>query len=107
MHTFKYSIRQGTTGRADGRPGSRKDQAGTQHHRTQPGSENKLKYRQHFIGKTQTVLVEKVSKSGIARGYGEHYVPVEFRTNSTEANFFEAITFKSIGEASQDYVLKG
>ena len=32
-----------------------------------------------FIGKQQTVLVEKVTKNGLAKGYGEHYVPVEFK----------------------------
>lgn len=107
VHTFKYSIRRGTRAERleDQIPEKIKQERSLIVRNL--ALENKLKYRQQFIGKTQTVLVEKVSKSGIARGYGEHYVPVEFRTNSTEANFFEAITFKSIGEVSQDYVLKG
>jgi len=42
---------------------------------------NKKKYRSSFIGKSQDVLVEKINSKGIASGYGEHYIPVKFKSD--------------------------
>ena len=37
---------------------------------------NKRVYRESFVGKHQLLLIEKI-ENGVARGYGEHYLPVE------------------------------
>jgi tRNA A37 methylthiotransferase MiaB len=68
--------------------------------------ENKLKYRKLFTGLSQTVLVESVN-DGIAKGYGENYVPVEFNCIRPEKNFFQTVTIKNITSANKDYVLLG
>ncbi len=39
-----------------------------------------LEYHRQFMGKQINVLVEQ-TKSGIASGYSEHYIPVEFQTS--------------------------
>ncbi len=42
---------------------------------------NKRQYRSSFIGKAQSVLVEKINSKGIASGYGEFYIPVKFKAD--------------------------
>ena len=106
VHTFKYSVRQGT--RAERMPDQVPEKVKQQRSLVIRGLslENKQKYRQLFIGKPQTVLVEKVTKSGLAKGYGEHYVPVEFRPSQPGNNYFETVTIKNVASASQDFILK-
>jgi threonylcarbamoyladenosine tRNA methylthiotransferase MtaB len=107
VHTFKYSIRRGTRAeRLEDQVAEKIKQERSLFVRNL-ALENKQKYRQQFLGKSQTVLVEKVYKGGIAKGYGQHYVPLEFKTDATHSNFFKTITIKDIGEATHDYVLKG
>jgi threonylcarbamoyladenosine tRNA methylthiotransferase MtaB len=106
VHTFKYSVRQGT--RAEWMPVQAPEKVKQQRSLAvrELASEHKLAYRQKFIGKQQTVLVEKVIKNGLARGYGEHYVPVEFRPSQQGNNYFETVTIKNVASASQDFILK-
>jgi threonylcarbamoyladenosine tRNA methylthiotransferase MtaB len=106
VHTFKYSIRRGT--RAERMP----DQVPEKLKQMRSmvvrnlADSNKLTYRQQFIGKDQTVLVEKVNKNGMAKGYGEYYVPIEFRADQSGTNYFRTITLKNMATGSQDFVLK-
>jgi threonylcarbamoyladenosine tRNA methylthiotransferase MtaB len=106
VHTFKYSVRKGT------RAARMEEQipAGLKNDRSiiirDLASENKLKYRKRFTGLTQTVLVENIN-DGIAKGYGENYVPVEFKNTQPEKNYFQTVTIKNISSSSPDYVLIG
>jgi threonylcarbamoyladenosine tRNA methylthiotransferase MtaB len=106
VHTFKYSVRKGT--RAERMPGQITEKV--KHQRSlavrELASGCKLRYRRQFVGNQQTVLVEKVTKNGLAKGYGQHYVPVEFRPSQPGTNYFETVTVDHIGSASQDFVLK-
>jgi threonylcarbamoyladenosine tRNA methylthiotransferase MtaB len=69
VHTFKYSVRKGT--RAERMP----DQVGERIKKLRSeivrklAEENKLQYYSRFIGKKQTVLVEKVTRKGYAKGF--------------------------------------
>jgi threonylcarbamoyladenosine tRNA methylthiotransferase MtaB len=107
IHTFKYSIRKGT--RAERMPDHIPEKVKQERSVLirKISSENKLKYRQLFKGRQQTVLVEKINKNGMAKGYGENYVPVEFRPTQTGTNYFRTVIIKSIATASQDFILKG
>ena len=107
VHTFKYSVRRGT--RAERMPDQVPEKVKQQRSLVirELSLENKQKYRQLFIGKPQTVLVEKVTKSGLAKGYGEHYLPVEFKPSQPGNNYFETVTIKHIATASHDFILKG
>jgi threonylcarbamoyladenosine tRNA methylthiotransferase MtaB len=69
-------------------------------------AENKVKYRQQFTGMQQTVLVEKVTKNGMAKGYGQHYVPVEFKPFQSGNNYFATVTVKGLSTFTQDFMLK-
>jgi threonylcarbamoyladenosine tRNA methylthiotransferase MtaB len=105
VHTFKYSERRGT--RAERMP----DQIPEKIRQERSllvrnlADDNKLVYRRQFIGREQTVLVEKVGRGGLARGYGEHYVPVEFHSESNSTNFFSKVTVRNV-IPSRDFVLK-
>jgi threonylcarbamoyladenosine tRNA methylthiotransferase MtaB len=105
VHTFKYSERRGT--RAERMP----DQIPEKIRQERSllvrnlADDNKLVYRRQFIGREQTVLVEKVGRGGLARGYGEHYVPVEFHSESNSTNFFSKVMVRNV-IPSRDFVLK-
>ncbi len=105
MHTFKYSIRRGTRAERleDQIPEKVKQERSLIVRNL--AAETKQAYRQQFIGKNQTVLVEKVTKTGIAKGYGEHYVPVEFRTDRIGTNYFETVTLGDITSSTRDFLL--
>jgi len=87
IHTFKYSVRKGT--RAERMPEQIAEAVKTARSEIirNLGEEEKLKYRSSLLGKEQTVLIEKIRK-GIAGGYGESYVPVEFPANDHLVNSF-------------------
>ncbi|HJX71156.1 MAG TPA: tRNA (N(6)-L-threonylcarbamoyladenosine(37)-C(2))-methylthiotransferase MtaB [Bacteroidales bacterium] len=86
IHTFKYSVRKGT--KAAGMSGQIPENIKSRRSEIirKIGETNKTRYRKTLIGKEQTVLIEKVQK-GIAKGYGEHYVPVEFKARSDKNTF--------------------
>ncbi len=50
--------------------------------------ENKIKYFETMQGRTQRMLIERIDSKGVARGYGENYVPVLLKGPSAEKNTF-------------------
>ncbi len=105
IHTFKYSVRKGT--RAERMPSQIPEAEKTRRSETirQTGEEEKRKYRSSLIGKTQTVLVEKIA-GDIASGYGQSYVPVKFRTTTAARNTFVEVKLTSL-ETGDDPALWG
>lgn len=106
IHTFKYSVRSGT--RAEKM--TEQVQESVKQERSliirNISDENKVKYRQSMIGKEQLVLVEKFNqKSGIAKGYGEHYIPVEFRSAENPYNQFVKVKLESVGPGSDPCII--
>jgi threonylcarbamoyladenosine tRNA methylthiotransferase MtaB len=107
IHTFKYSVRNGT--RAERMPGQVPEAVKQERSRIirTISEENKRKYRQSMIGKDQTVLVEKFNQNtGLARGYGQHYIPVEFKTDVNLHNQFVQVVLDSVG-TGPDPVTRG
>jgi threonylcarbamoyladenosine tRNA methylthiotransferase MtaB len=107
VHTFKYSVRKGT--KAENMPDQIPEKV--KQNRSLIIREitlaNKHQFRQSLIGKRQTVLVEKTNKNGLAKGYGQHYVPVEFKPVQKGNNYFETITINGISDSTKDYILTG
>jgi len=66
---------------------------------------NKLKYRQSFIGRHQTVLTEKVTQK-MAKGYGQHYIPLEITGENLKANTFYKIVVTGIAN-NKERILEG
>jgi threonylcarbamoyladenosine tRNA methylthiotransferase MtaB len=104
IHTFRFSRRTGT--KAD----SMKDQVNgkimterSEHVRLY-SEKIRLEYLQSMIGKRQRVLVEKV-ESGVASGYGEHYVPVKFVSEDASKNRFEDVELTGVEGDSEYYMI--
>jgi threonylcarbamoyladenosine tRNA methylthiotransferase MtaB len=105
VHTFKFSARKGT--RASTMPDQISELIKKQRSEMIRilAEENKGKYYSRFIGKKQTVLVEKVTRQGYAKGFGEHYLPVEFRPEREGNNYFADVLIREINTASK--ILRG
>ena len=95
VHAFKYSIRKGT--RAERMPDQIPEKMKTERSEVLRGiaEDSKLNYRSQFIGKVQRVLVENIN-GNIAKGYGEHYVPVQFQGENLKKNTFYNVLIKEI-----------
>ena len=87
IHTFKYSKRKGTRAERmeDQVPDSIKNIRSKIIRKL--SDKQKLTYRSGFIGKNQTVLIEKVT-GRTGTGYGENYIPVAVEGDNLEKNNF-------------------
>ncbi len=96
VHTFRYSRRKGT--RADRMDDQLEEKIKNQRSERvrKQAEENRLSYMQSMLGKRQRVLVERVDGKGMARGYGEHYLPVNFLTERRDRNWFTELTLDGI-----------
>ncbi len=105
IHTFKYSRRKGT--RADRMTGQVPEKIKSERSEIIRclSEENKRKYRSSLIGKTQTVLVEKIT-GNTARGFGELYVPIEFEPAFPRKNELRQVRIRGIA-GGEDPVLFG
>jgi threonylcarbamoyladenosine tRNA methylthiotransferase MtaB len=105
IHTFKYSVRHGT--RAERMSGQIPGNIIAERSRIirNISDESKMAYRKMLLGKKQLVLVEKSGINGCAKGYGEHYIPVMFRTADMGNNYFEPVLLNGIDPGSRDLVM--
>jgi threonylcarbamoyladenosine tRNA methylthiotransferase MtaB len=99
IHTFKYSRRRGT--RADRMPDRVPEKIKTERSEIirRLSEENKRRYRSSLIGTTEQVLVEKTGQE-MARGYGEHYVPISFPSGQAEKNRIYPVLIKGIKDGA-------
>lgn len=96
IHTFKYSIRNGTrAARMDSQVPEvvKKERSRIMR---DISNENKLKYRKSLLGKEQKLLVERINDLGVARGYGELYVPIEVESPELKVNEFYPVKLQSL-----------
>lgn len=96
IHTFKYSVRTGT--RAERMPDQIPEKVKTQRSEVirKISEATKLSYRESFIGKKQTVLVEKILRNGFATGYGEHYIPITIQSKGLQKNEFYTVQITGV-----------
>lgn len=95
IHTFKYSVRKGTI--AEKMPNQVPDKIKVQRSEAirQLAEETKLEFRKQFIGKEQTMLIEKPDTAFGATGYGENYIPLALDAN-VERNTFQKVRITEI-----------
>lgn len=105
IHTFKYSKRKGTI--AERMPDQVPEKVKNERSEIirDISIENKRHYRSTLIGKNQKVIVEKV-RGKYGRGYGELYVPIEFRHQEMSKNMLHEVTLTGLGEG-EDPILFG
>jgi threonylcarbamoyladenosine tRNA methylthiotransferase MtaB len=96
IHTFKYSVRNGT--KAATMPNQVPESIKTERSEVmrQISLENKTKYFEMMQGKTQRMLIERIDSKGVARGYGENYIPVIASGKDLEKNTFINIRLNEI-----------
>ena len=106
VHTFKYSVRKGT--RAERLENHVPERIKTERSAKirELSEENKKQYYQSLVGKTQNVLVEKVSKIK-ASGYGDLYVPVEFHGRDIQKNTIYAVKLTGLSGEGEKLILVG
>ena len=88
MHIFKYSVRQGT--RAQRMTEQVPDKVKTERSKQMHALAETLttNYRQSFDNTEQRILVEKWS-DGVASGYNDYFVPMQFASDNKKRNRFE------------------
>jgi threonylcarbamoyladenosine tRNA methylthiotransferase MtaB len=90
MHIFKYSIRQNTRAQrmTDQIPDKLKTERSKEMHVLAAVlTEN---YRQNFDNTEQRILVEKWN-DGVASGYNDYFVPMQFVSDNKKRNRFEMV----------------
>ena len=106
IHTFKYSVRSGT--RAERMPEQVPENIKNERSRIirDISDENKRKFRESLLGREQRVLVEKYHpRNHMANGYGDLYVPVEFKAPQDVHNRFMNVKLKSLGNGLDPILL--
>jgi threonylcarbamoyladenosine tRNA methylthiotransferase MtaB len=99
IHTFRYSRRKGT--RADRMQEQVEERIKSSRSEVirLVSEENRLRYMEEMLGRTEQVLIEKVDASGMAQGYGEHYLPVRFNSPVQKKNIFREVRLEDIDPA--------
>ncbi|WP_044118031.1 tRNA (N(6)-L-threonylcarbamoyladenosine(37)-C(2))-methylthiotransferase MtaB [Alkaliflexus imshenetskii] len=90
MHIFKYSVRQNTRAQrmADHIPDKVKTERSKRMHAL--AEELTANYRAPFDNTEQRILVEKWS-DGVASGYNDYFVPMQFTSVNKKRNRFEVV----------------
>lgn len=96
IHTFKYSLRKGTI--AENMPNHIPDKVKVERSKLirNLSEKSKIAYRQQFVGKEQTMLIEKPNTDLGATGYGENYIPIVAENNQAERNSFRKVKITGI-----------
>jgi len=106
VHTFKYSVRQGTY--AERMPNQVDEK--TKNLRSEElrmlSEMNKMNYYQQFIGKTERILTEKPVGNGWHFGYGQHYIPILVNSSTVLKNQWVDVNLNRLA-GNQRLVLEG
>lgn len=106
VHTFKYSVRKGTRAERMENHIPEKIKTARSAQIRELSEENKLRYYQSLIGKTQKVLVEKATRTK-ASGYGDLFVPVEFQAKDIQKNTIHTVKLTGLSGEGEKLVLVG
>ncbi|HMM11273.1 MAG TPA: tRNA (N(6)-L-threonylcarbamoyladenosine(37)-C(2))-methylthiotransferase MtaB [Bacteroidales bacterium] len=105
IHTFKYSVRSGT--RAERMPDQVSEAVKNQRSEIirKIALENKMAYFNSMLGNTQRMLIERISDESVARGYGQHYIPLRIQHAShLKRNQFVDVKLESVYHADEPEV---
>ncbi|MDP2113167.1 MAG: tRNA (N(6)-L-threonylcarbamoyladenosine(37)-C(2))-methylthiotransferase MtaB [Bacteroidota bacterium] len=106
VHTFKYSVRKGTRAERMENHIPEKIKTARSAQIRELSEENKLRYYQSLIGKTQNILVEKATKTK-ASGYGDLFVPVEFEAKDVQKNTIHTVKLTGLSGEGEKLVVVG
>jgi len=97
LHAFSYSARQGTEAFdfKDNIPKSVKKERNRI--LTEIANQKSLKYRQGFLNKKSTVLVESQrNRDGLLKGHTEHYIPIVIEGDDSLMNRLVPVNIKAV-----------
>ena len=105
IHTFRYSRRKGT--RADRLEEQIEERIKAERSEIirQISEENRLDYMSSMVGKTERILIEKVNDKGMAQGYGEHYLPIQFSAPLRIKNIFQDVVLEKVNPADPPLII--
>lgn len=106
VHTFKYSVRKGTRAERLENHVAEKIKVARSLSVRELSVKNQISYFASFIGKTQDVLIEKIT-NGIANGYGQHYIPIRFKASGAQKNTVHSVKLTEIIGDDEDCYLLG
>ena len=105
VHTFKYSVRKGTRAERLENHVPEKIKNARSLRVRELSVKNQISYFASFIGKTQDVLIEKIT-NGIANGYGQSYIPIRFKVSGAQKNTVHSVKLTElIGDDEDCYLL--
>ena len=102
IHTFKYSVRNGTKAALMPDQVPEKIKAERSEVMRRISLENKTLYFEQMRGKTQRMLIERIDSRGIARGYGENYIPIQVKGAGLQRNTFVDVRLGEILNAGNE-----
>ena len=103
IHTFKYSKRTGTKAAAMPNQVPEAEKSRRSEIMRTISLENKTKYFEMMRGKTQRLLIERIDSKGVAKGYGENYIPIQISGENLKRNsFFDVILNEIINSDNED-----
>lgn len=106
VHTFKYSIRQGTTAARMDNQVDETIKTNRSETIRKASENNKKNYYESFFNKTEKVLVEKHLGNGWYFGYGQHYIPIQFKLSENLKNEFVYVKITGFAETDK-LILEG
>ncbi|WP_299581220.1 tRNA (N(6)-L-threonylcarbamoyladenosine(37)-C(2))-methylthiotransferase MtaB [uncultured Sunxiuqinia sp.] len=107
VHAFKYSVRKGTRAERMEDQVSEPVKTARSAELREASEQMREAYLKRFIGRVQTVLVEKIDSKGFASGYGEHYVPVRFKAKNCQKNTFQKVRIERLEGEGDNLELLG
>ena len=105
IHTFRYSIRNGTRAARMVDQVPDKIKAERSEIVRKLSAENEFKYFRKMLGKTQRLLIENPDYNGYAKGYGEHYIPLSIPSEGYERNQFKNVTLENIHNTDNPFIM--
>ncbi len=105
IHTFRYSVRNGTRAARMGDQVPDKIKAERSEIVRKLSSENERKYFRKMLRKTQRLLIENPDYNGYAKGYGEHYIPLVIPSEGYERNQFQNVILENIHNRDNPFIV--
>ena len=96
IHTFKYSKRTGTRAAAMPDQVTEAEKSRRSEIMRTISAENKRNYFEQMKGNKQRLLIERIDTKGVARGYGENYIPIQVQEGRLMKNTFVEVTLGEI-----------
>lgn len=105
IHTFRYSMRNGTRAARMDNQVTSKLKAERSEKIRDLSLGNEKKYYRSMLGKKQRMLIEKPDAGGYAKGYGENYIPLLIPAGNFRRNQFHDVILEKLETKREPLIL--